>query len=126
MRQPEADNPLAHPEVGQASFTGYIAGYAISLLFLLAALLITVHHLLRPVPLLGTISGLAMLILLAQALLFFDVDFSRHHIWKSISLLLAVPLFILSIGLTAWMFHFLDVLTMLPMPGMTTQPTLLQ
>jgi thiosulfate reductase cytochrome b subunit len=41
-----------------------------------------------------------------------------------------VPLFILTIGLTVWMFQQLDALTMMPganiMPGMTNQPTLLQ
>jgi cytochrome o ubiquinol oxidase operon protein cyoD len=49
-------------------------------------------------------------------------------VWKTVSLILTVPLFILSIGLTVWMFHYLDGLMVMgpEMPGMGMQPTLLQ
>jgi cytochrome o ubiquinol oxidase operon protein cyoD len=125
-----AENPLAHPEVRQASVLGYTAGFLSTLALLGAALLLTESHAMPPLPLLGSISALAMVALLAQTFLSFGLDISRHNIWKSVSLVLTVPLFILTIGLTVWMFQQLDNLTMIPgtniMPGMTTQPTLLQ
>jgi cytochrome o ubiquinol oxidase operon protein cyoD len=122
-----APDPLIHPEVQQADISGYVAGYALTVALLGAALFVTQRHLLPPTPLLIAISALAVFLLLAQTALFFGLDFSRYHIWKTVSLVLTVPLFILSIGLTVWMFHSLDNLTMLPeMPGMSMQPTLLQ
>ena len=123
-------DPVLHPEVQQASFTGYTVGFVLSLLLLLAALVLTEQHALPPLKLLGAISLLAMVALFAQCFLFFGLNIALHNIWKSVSLVLTVPLFILTIGLTVWMFHELDDLTMLPgaqvMPGMTMQPTLLQ
>jgi cytochrome o ubiquinol oxidase operon protein cyoD len=120
-------DPLQHPEVQQASLRGYVAGYGVTMIGLLLCLLLTESHALAPLPLLSTISGIALVLLIAQAFLFFGLDFSRYHIWKSVSIILTVPLFVLSIGLTVWMFHELDGLTMLPeMPGMSMQPTTLQ
>lgn len=123
-------DPVLHPEVQQASFTGYTVGFVMSLLLLMAALLLTEQHALPPLKLLGAISAIAMVALFAQCFLFFGLNISLHNIWKSVSLVLTVPLFILTIGLTVWMFHELDSLTMLPgaavMPGMNMQPTLLQ
>jgi cytochrome o ubiquinol oxidase subunit IV len=129
MSTPVPD-PLQHPEVQQASVFGYTAGFLSTLALLGAALLLTESHLMVPVQLLGAISGLALIALLAQTFLSFGLDITRHNIWKSVSLILTVPLFILTIGLTVWMFQQLDALTMIPganiMPGMTNQPTLLQ
>jgi cytochrome o ubiquinol oxidase operon protein cyoD len=123
-------DPLQHPEVQQASVLGYTAGFLSTLALLGAALLLTESHLMAPVQLLGAISGLALIALLAQCFLSFGLDIARHNIWKSVSLILTVPLFILTIGLTVWMFQQLDALTMIPganiMPGMTMQPTMLQ
>jgi cytochrome o ubiquinol oxidase operon protein cyoD len=96
-------------------------------MLLLAALVVTEQHSMAATPLLATLSGLAIFLLIAQCLLFFGLDLSRYHIWKTASLILTVPLFILSIGLTVWMFHSLNDQTMLPeMPGMDMQPTTLQ
>jgi len=123
-------NPLAHPEVQQASVIGYVAGFVASMALLGVALLITELHVLPPMVLLGGISGLALCALLAQCVMFFGLNISAHNIWKSVSLILTIPLFILTIGLTVWMFQQLDALTMMPgsgvMPGMNSQPTLLQ
>jgi cytochrome o ubiquinol oxidase operon protein cyoD len=123
-------DPVLHPEVQQASVTGYTVGFVMSLLLLLAALLLTEQHALPPLKLLAAISALAMVALFAQCFLFFGLNIALHNIWKSVSLVLTVPLFILTIGLTVWMFHQLDDLTMIPgaqvTPGMTMQPTLLQ
>jgi len=123
---PEPD-PLAHPEVRQASLGGYVLGYALTVALLGVGLFGTRSHSLPPEPLLVALSILAVFLLLAQAMTFFGLNFSRYHVWKTVSLVLTVPLFILSIGLTVWMFHALDTVTMMPeMPGMSIQPTTLQ
>ncbi|HEY1858235.1 hypothetical protein [Acidocella sp.] len=117
-------NPLHHPEVQQASALGYVSGYIVSVLMLLGALLLVSGHALSPMLLLVAVSGLALLALIAQAFFFYGLDISQHQIWKSISLVLTVPLFVLSIGLTVWMFHEMSGRMM--MPTAETQSTLLQ
>jgi cytochrome o ubiquinol oxidase operon protein cyoD len=120
-------NPLLHAEVQQAGSIGYISGYILTVALLGVALLLTQQKGLEPQALLITLSGLTVFLLIAQGLLFFGLDVTRYNIWKSVSLVLTVPLFILSIGLTVWMFHSLNHLMMLPeMPGMPLQPTILQ
>ncbi len=123
-------NPILHGEVQQASLLGYTAGFFATLLLLGVALGITEFHIMPPAYLLGSISGLALVALLCQTFLSFGLDITRHNIWKSVSLVLTIPLFILSIGLTVWMFQQLAMNTMIPganvMPGTTMQPTMLQ
>jgi cytochrome o ubiquinol oxidase operon protein cyoD len=129
MTDPHHPNPdpLIHPEVQQASVGGYITGYALTVVLLGVGLAGTRAQALPPEPLLIALSILAVFLLMAQTMTFFGLDFSRYHVWKTVSLVLTVPLFILSIGLTVWMFHNLDGVTMMPeMPGMSLQPTLLQ
>ncbi len=128
MSEPEFD-PILHEEVQQASILGYTAGFLATLALLGAALLITEFHVMPPIYLLGSISGLALLALLCQTFLSFGLDITQHNIWKSVSLVLTIPLFILTIGLTVWMFQQLTANTMPGsnvMPGMTMQPTMLQ
>lgn len=117
-------NPLDHPEVRQASTWRYVAGFISSIVLMQAALLVTMHQHLPYEEYTLTIAGLTLVALMSQAALFFGLDISRAQIWKSISLLLTVPLFILSVGLTVWMFQSLAQRTMLPINP--TQPTLLQ
>jgi cytochrome o ubiquinol oxidase operon protein cyoD len=120
-------DPLQHPEVQQATVRGYVSGYGVTLVGLGLCLLLTQSHLLPSLILLATVSAIALILLIAQAFLFFGLDFSKTNVWKTVSVILTVPLFILSIGLTVWMFHELNGITMLPeMPGMSLQPTLLQ
>lgn len=118
-------SPLDHPEVRQASAWRYIAGFISSMVLMQAALLVTMRQHQPYEEYALTIGGLALVSLMSQAALFFGLDISRAQIWKSISLVLTIPLFILSVGLTVWMFQSLAVRTML-MPVTTIQPTLLQ
>jgi len=122
-----APDPLRHAEVQQAGSLGYISGYLLTIILLGVALVLTERQGMDRQALLIVLSGLTIFLLIAQSMLFFGLDVTRYNIWKSVSLVLTVPLFILSIGLTVWMFHSLDHLMMLPeMPGMPLQPTLLQ
>ena len=125
MSSEQAD-PLDHPEVRQAGTVGYAAGYATSIILMLGALVVTDRHALSYLPFLWVIASLAVIALFAQAALFFGLGLSRVQVWKSFSLILTLPLFVLTIGLTVWMFHTLYPRTMPVMDMQTTQPTLLQ
>jgi cytochrome o ubiquinol oxidase operon protein cyoD len=78
------------------------------------------------VPFSEVVLGLLLLALISQSLLFFGLNLSREQIWKSISLTLAIPLFVISIGFTVLVFNSLYAQTMLPSDPMSMQPTLLQ
>jgi cytochrome o ubiquinol oxidase operon protein cyoD len=121
-------DPLLHPEVRQASTGGYFAGYAASIILMLAALLVTEQHVLPYAIFLWVVSSLVVIALVAQAALFFGLGLAPAQAWKSVSLILTVPLFVFTIGLSVWMFHSLVPRTMPDsMPGMTmSQPTLLE
>jgi cytochrome o ubiquinol oxidase operon protein cyoD len=119
-----AKDPLTHLEVRQASTGGYAAGYAASVILMLAGLLVTQQHVLSYPVFLWVVSSLAVIALVAQAALFFGLGLSPAQAWKSVSLILTVPLFVFTIGLSVWMFHSLYPRTM---PTMTmSQPTLLE
>ncbi len=121
-------NPLAHPEVQQGSALRYVAGFISTVVLMGAALIVTMRHDLPYQSFVELVGGLAFLALLSQAALFYGLDISRAQIWKSVSLILTVPLFIITVGLTVWMFQSLDQRTMV-MPSSTaaaSQPTLLQ
>jgi cytochrome o ubiquinol oxidase operon protein cyoD len=121
-----ASNPLAHPEVQQASSGRYFAGFLASALLMLGALVLTERKNLTYVPFSEVVLGLLLLALISQSLLFFGLNLSREQIWKSISLTLAIPLFVISIGFTVLVFNSLYAQTMLPSDPMSMQPTLLQ
>ncbi len=121
-------DPLAHPEVRMGSALRYIAGFISTVALMGAALIVTMRHDLPYQSFVELVGGLAFLALLSQAALFYGLDISRAQIWKSVSLILTVPLFIITVGLTVWMFQSLDQRTMV-MPSSAaaaTQPTLLQ
>ena len=53
---------------------------------------------------------------MAQLVLLFHLDFSETQRWNSLTLMLNVPLLILSVGLTSWMFR--ELYTHVMSPGM--------
>ena len=118
-------DPLAHPEVRQGGALRYIAGFISTVVLMGAALVVTMRHNMAYQSYVELVGGLAFLALLSQAALYYGLDISRAQIWKSVSLILTVPLFIITVGLTVWMFQSLDQRTML-MPTTMEQPTLLQ
>jgi cytochrome o ubiquinol oxidase operon protein cyoD len=124
MSAPHA-NPLEHEEVRQASVWRYVAGFISTVVVMQAAYLVTSHQHLEYEQYVLTIGGLALVALMSQAALFFGLDISRAQIWKSVSLVLTMPLFIITVGLTVWMFQSLAQRTMI-MPVTTVQPTLLE
>ncbi|MCE5360020.1 MAG: cytochrome O ubiquinol oxidase [Acidithiobacillus sp.] len=112
------DNPILHPEVQMASVRGYFTGFLISLLLMLAATAMVTSHAFPPFGLLLVISIYAAVSIIAQIYFLLHLDISEHNIWNTVSLVLFIPLFILTIGLTWWMFSQLYLRTMPMMPGM--------
>ena len=106
--------PREHPEVSLASEVRYIAGFAITVALMGLSLILVRSHALSPTLLLLAIAGIAALAVLAQLVLLFHLDFSEVQIWNTLTLALNVPLLILSIGLTAWMFRTLYLQVMMP------------
>ncbi len=109
--------PRVHPEVSLANARQYIAGFIIATALLGISLLLVLHHVFSPAGLLLSVAAFAAAMVLAQLVLLFHLDFSETQIWNTLTLALNVPLLILSIGLTAWMFRTLYLQVM--MPGLT-------
>lgn len=116
---------LEHPEVQQADTLNYLAATVFCTSFMVAAFLLTERHALDYMGLLKAVSGLTLLALVSQSFLYFGLSLSREHYAKSVTLALTVPLFVLSIGLTVWMFHTLFLRVMLPPGPGVMDPSLL-
>ena len=108
------NNPIAHPEVQLANGRDYVIGYGISLVTMAVALVVVVQHAWGEYGLAVAVAVCAIIALLAQAVLWERLDFSRAQLWITISVLLFIPLYVLTIGLTAWMFASLYTRTFLP------------
>ncbi len=106
--------PWEHPEIKGASEVQYISGYALSLALLGLSLLLVQTHVATTVVLISVISFISILTVVAQLILLFHLDFSESQRWNTLTLMLNVPLLILSVGLTSFMFHALYTHVMLP------------
>ena len=106
--------PWEHPEIKLANAGQYIIGYLASLALLGLSLLLVVTHAATPAILLLLIAGIALITVMAQLILLFHLDFSETQRWNTLTLMLNVPLLILSVGLTSIMFHQLYVQVMQP------------
>lgn len=105
-------NPLEHPEVRLVNGRRYLLAYVVSLALMTLALGFVTQPALIPWALIG-LSVAAAIAALAQIILLFQLDFSETQVWATVSFLLIVPLFIIAVGLTMWMFNALDARTML-------------
>lgn len=99
--------PWDHPEIGASSAGRYVAGYVVTLLLLGAALVLVEGHMMSRANLLSAVAVLAVLTTVAKLVLLFHLDFSETQRWNTLTLLLNIPLLILSVGLTSWMFTML-------------------
>ena len=112
------EQPRSHPEVSLANEAQYITGFVVSALFMGVSLLLVIYHAFTPPLLLLTVALFAAAMVLAQLVLLFHLDFSEAQRWNTLTLALNVPLLMLSIGLTAWMFRTLYLQVMMPGPAM--------
>lgn len=99
--------PWEHPEIELSSGRQYLLGYVLTLALLGVSLLIVEYHAMSAFNLLATISVLAFLTTIAKLVLLFHLNFSEAQRWNTLTLMLNVPLLILSVGLTSWMFGIL-------------------
>ena len=106
--------PTEHPEIKGASETQYIAGYVLSRALLGLSLFLVRTHAAGSITLISVISFISILTVMAQLILLFHLDFSESQRWNSLTLMMNVPLLILSVGLTSIMFHQLYVHVMQP------------
>ncbi|MEJ2631297.1 MAG: hypothetical protein P8011_10840 [Acidihalobacter sp.] len=107
-------NPIEHPEVQLASMGGYLIAFVVGLGAMLIALWMVVGHTLSPVSLTTVISLIALVAVIVQLYFLFKLDLSSTQIWHTVSFVMTAPLFVMSVGLTIWMFHTLMERTMLP------------
>ncbi|MCE5387591.1 MAG: cytochrome O ubiquinol oxidase [Acidithiobacillus sp.] len=112
------DNPIHHPEVQMSSSRGYFTGFLISLGLMFLATFLVASGSMPPFGLLLVITICAAIAVIAQIYFLLHLDISEHNIWNTVSLVLFIPLFIITIGLTWWMFSQLYLRTMPMMPGM--------
>lgn len=116
--------PWEHPEIQGASTARYLGGYALALALLGLSLLLVRTHATTPVLLLALIGVLSLLAVMAQLILLFHLDFSETQRWNSLTLMLNVPLLILSVGLTSWMFS--ELYSHVMVPGSMATPAAMQ
>ncbi len=99
--------PSDHPEIAYSNGRSYVIGFVSTLALLGISLLLVQYHAMSAFNLLASISVLAFLTTVAKLVFLFHLDFSETQRWNTLTLMLNVPLLILSIGLTAWMFRTL-------------------
>lgn len=99
--------PSRHPEIAYSNGRSYLIGYVLTLGLLGISLLLVQSHAMSAFNLMASISVLAFLTTMAKLIFLFHLDFSEAQRWNTLTLMLNVPLLILSIGLTAWMFQTL-------------------
>lgn len=108
------NNPLEHPEVQLASAGGYLLAFIFALGAMVIALWMVVSHAMPPISLTTVIALIALITAGVQLYFLFKLDLSSTQIWHTITLVMTLPLFIMAVGLTFWMFHTLMQRTMLP------------
>ena len=99
--------PWEHPEIRLSSASKYFVGYVVTLALLGISLLLVREHAMTAFNLMATISVIAFLTAMAKLIFLFHLDFSETQRWNTLTLILNVPLLILSVGLTSWMFQVL-------------------
>lgn len=114
MTGTEPDEPLSHPQVQALDVGRYVVGFVVSVAFMTASFLAVTHRVWGPSELYGVVSVLAGFAVLAQLLLWLRLDGSSAQKWFTIAFVLYIPLFILTVGLTSWMFATLYTRTMMP------------
>ncbi|AIA56803.1 cytochrome o ubiquinol oxidase [Acidithiobacillus caldus] len=113
-------NPLAHPEVQLANGRAYLLSFIFSALLMTVGLWLAVSHAMSPFATVLSTSLLAGVAVITQGYLILHMDLSHAQIWHTVAMVLFLPLFVVTIGLTAWMFHGLYERTMIMTPAMSS------
>lgn len=107
------DDPTRHEEILVSRAWAYVAVFLATILAMYAALAVARGDMgLSPGVAWALIGALALLAALLQLFGLLEIG-SRVRRWHALALLLTAPLFVLSVGLSVWMFHTLMLRTML-------------
>ena len=106
-------NPLGHPEVQSASLIKYTAAFVLGMALMVVACIVTVAGGMNQLDTLIWIGVLALVAVCGQLYLLFKLDLSQAMIWHTVSAVATIPLFFIAIALTIWMFHHLEMRTMM-------------
>ena len=110
-------NPLDHPEVQLANGRAYLVGFIFSMLLMTVGLWVVVTHVMAPFGTVLVTSLLAGVVVIIQGYFILHMDISHAQMWHTVAMVLFLPLFVVTIGLTAWMFHGLYQRTMIMPPA---------
>ncbi|MEJ2686612.1 MAG: cytochrome O ubiquinol oxidase [Gammaproteobacteria bacterium] len=110
----DLQNPLHHPEVQLASTPRYVVGFVISAALMVASFLVVRHGAMPALDAQVLIAAIALVAVLVQSYLLFHLNFSETQRWHTAAFVLTIPLFVLLVGLSMWMFHALAARTMIP------------
>lgn len=110
----DSHDPLQHPEVQLAHGGQYIGAYVASMILTAVPLWLVMNHLGSQLTLLAVVVAAAAALVLIQGYFWLRLDVSKTQGWMTTSLILFIPLFVVTVGLTAWMFSTLYTRTMIP------------
>lgn len=110
----DSHDPLQHPEVQLAHGGQYIAAYIASMALTALPLWVVIHHLGSKLTLMAVVVAAAAALVVIQGYFWLRLDLSKTQRWMTASLILFIPLFVVTVGLTAWMFATLYTRTMIP------------
>ncbi len=108
------DEPLSHPEVRAIDTRHYLGGFAVTVILLTISFVAVVRHAWAMPGLSFVIAATGGLAAIAQLVLVLQLTPAPSQRWFTVCFILYVPLYILTIGLTAWMFATLYTRTMMP------------
>ncbi|MGN8160705.1 cytochrome o ubiquinol oxidase subunit IV [Salinisphaera sp. RV14] len=107
-----SNETLEHPEVQLGGIVSYTVGYGLSIMLSgLAFGLVHTRALPRPV-MFGALCGIAFALVLVQMFLFLGLNLNPGHRWKTAATLFTLPILILMIVLTIWVFYTLQLRVM--------------
>lgn len=108
------DEPLSHPEVRAIDSRHYLGGFVVTVILLTFSFLAVVRHVWSIPGLSIVIAATAGLAAIAQLVFVLQLTLALSQRWFTACFILYVPLYILTVGLTAWMFATLYTRTMMP------------
>lgn len=112
----EDEKARGHPEVQVGRQTSHkFIGYGISVLLTALAFSLVYAHALSTPALKAVLSFIALITICVQLYYFSNMDIRHTQRFNVISILLTVPLFMLMIALTVWLFYALSFRVEVPL-----------
>jgi heme/copper-type cytochrome/quinol oxidase subunit 4 len=113
----EENNPLDHTAVQDASVIRYAGAFVVAFPLMVCGALLTSWTNFSAVEAYTWIALVGLVAFLAQLFLLFKLGIAQDRFWYTAAFAGTLPLVVLAVGLTQFMFHFLDLRTMVGMGG---------